>query len=274
MKRLYPAIAATAAILVLAAVSAPSASAAAKNDKGLFGANIPAGTYNIVFDGYCDGMAITIPGSAGAPGVEMNRTGSCTSSDFLYGVLGGISVGGADATYSLYTVIMANGTWMYYADCGTGSECVVNSGTWSFGVPAAPGKNLLPSTSRAGRVFGGDQQFVGAGRVPGPNAIHLDVSYDGYCDGEHINVPGDAGAPGADGYQTGCVGNPLIGARHGNGAAMWSYLDGLLWYNMTDGTWVIYGDGGGYEIYINSGTWSFGTPAPQHKRTAVPSAGR
>lgn len=269
MKRLHL-IGGFAAAVTLTLAGASFASAAPQKIQS-FGANLPAGTYNIVFDGFCDGMAITIPGSAGAPGVEMNRTGTCQSPDFLYGVLGGTSVGGADATYALYAVIMANGYWYYYADCGTGSECLLNSGTWSFGTPAAPAKGL-PSTSRAGRVFGSGQRFLGAGHGPQPKALNIDISFDGYCDGEHISIPGDAGSPGADGYQTGCASEPLIGAKHGNAVGMWDYVDNLIWFDMGNGTWIIFGDGGGYEIYVNSGTWSLGTPAPQ--QNGVPSAGR
>lgn len=270
MKRLYlvGAIAAMAAGLALA--GSQSAYAASQKGTGI-SAKLPTGTVSIVFDGYCDGMTLTNPGSGGAPGVEAERTGSCTSPDFLYGGDLGNRAGMADSFYGLYVVIDANHHWAYYADCGFGNTCLVVSGTWSLGVPSSPDKPA--STARVAGLFAGQQAgFAGAQRLPGPNAASFDINFVGYCDGEHLTNPGSSGYPSIDGYQIGCVGNPLLGARSNSAVGMWSYTDNYYYQSMMDGSWIIFTDCGGTECYVNSGTWAFGAPAvPQQNRTAVPS---
>lgn len=273
MKRVITAGGLLGAVAGLTLLGASGALAA--TPKPAISANFPGGTTDIVFDGFCDGMQITNPGSAGAPGVQAVRTGSCTSPTPLFGATSGGGLGLADATYTIYTVIKPDHTWVYYQDCGFGSECVLVSGTWSYGVAAAP-EGRLPST--AGGMFGMTRVgSPGAGRLPGPKDVSgFNISFDGFCDGESLNIPGAAGPNGADGAETGCATNALIGAYSAGGgsAAMWSYTEGVMWVINSDQTWIIYNDcGDGTECFVNSGTWSIGAPAaPQKNRTLLPSS--
>lgn len=92
----------------------------------------------------------------------------------------------------------------------------------------------------------------------------------------YLNVPGNAGWPGADGVQTDRVSNPLIGGFDNDTPAMWDYVDGLMYGIYPNHTWIIFADcGGGSECYINSGVWAYGPPtAPNNDRTGVSSKGR
>lgn len=271
MKKFYLTGGILAAVIGLG-LAAPSAFAAPQHTRG--NSADPSTTYNIVFDGFCDGMTITEPGSAGAPGAQAVHTGdpnTCIPNTPLFGaaVMGGgvglASPSNATSSGNVYYAIRANHTWTAYQDCGTGTECVLHSGTWSFGTPDSPARAGLPP-STAGGLFG-------ARRLPGPkSAFSKDISFDGYCDGEHLNLPGSAGAPGVDGTQTGCDSNPLIGARGAGIVGMWDYTGGFFFAVQTDHTFVIYNDcGDGTECFVNSGTWSFGTPSVSQGRTVLPS---
>ncbi|MGH8427351.1 MAG: hypothetical protein ACRES7_05120 [Gammaproteobacteria bacterium] len=280
MKRLYlfGAIAAMAGGLALASSANAAPQTAAGNSARLLSPN--GGTTSITFDGYCDGMTITIPGSAGAPGAQGAHIGSCLGyTANVYGVAGSKGVGFADlgdeqgGAPPLYWVIGANHTWIIYDDCGFGNECVLNSGTWSYGTPDAPAKGgARPSTSPAAGLFGGQRAgFAGARQLPGPKTL-FNIHFAGFCDGEYLHVPGDAGSPGADGVQTGsCTsGDALIGAFEGNVGGMWDYTDNFVYVINTDQSWIIYTDcGDGTECYVNSGTWAFGPPSDNPDRTAI-----
>lgn len=156
MKRLYLAIAALAVALVLGAASVPSASAAPQNSVGFAAGH----TYNIVFDGYCDGMTLNVPGYGGAPYVDGQHTGSCNGVYGLIGIMLGNSVVVTDYTgiangYMLMYKINANGTWSNWYDCSgsnAGQVCGFLTGTWSFGTPSAPSKDrTATSTAVRGR---------------------------------------------------------------------------------------------------------------------------
>lgn len=233
-----------------------------------------SGTYNISFIGYCDGIMVTLPGNAGAPGAQAARTGCDSGALFgAYNNEGRIVL--ADATNTLILVINPNNTWVYYADCGTGQECVTNHGFWHIGAPAAPAHGTA-STAKAGGLFGALAGGFAGHRTPGPNASTIAIGFDGYCDGETINLPGSGGAPGADGMRIGCASDPLIGAGGYNMVAMWDYAANDMWVNMNDHTWVGYTDcGDGTECEFNSGTWTRGAPAaPTKNRTVTSSNGR
>ncbi|MDN5864212.1 MAG: hypothetical protein L0I62_03195 [Gammaproteobacteria bacterium] len=247
-----------------------SSSAYAAGPKTHVSRAIPPGTYDIVFDGYCDGLHISIPGSAGAPGVEAVRTGSCESGDTAYGAVAGGGIGLAFPAVVLFYVIRSNHTWANYADCGTGSECLLHSGTWSFGVPAAPHADLPSSSERGLFAAGRTASAAPAPRVP----FSVDISFDGYCDGLHLNLPGSAGNPGVDGLQTGCASAPLIGAKRNNQRVIaWDYGGDNLYVISADHTWILYTIcGGTQECFGNSGTWSFGVAAPQENRTTISSS--
>lgn len=231
---------------------------------------VPAGTYNITFDNFSDGMQITVPGAAGAPGAQAVRVGGGVDGQPLYGAAGPHGVVLADETNLLLVVIKPDRTWIYYGDDGTGHETVFNSGTWSFGTPAAPNPGALPSTARG--LFSGAS--ASAARLPGPRATTRDIHFVGFCDGESINIPGSAGAPGLDGVQTGCTSGALLGAKdHRNIAAMWSDSLNVMWVLLPDQTWIIYNDcGDGTECVVNSGEWAYGAPSAPQGRTAISSS--
>lgn len=118
----------------------------------VFGSYVQAGplfpnkTVDISFDGYCDGMHLTINHSSGL--VTGNATG-CLS-DPAFGVAGGLSKTGAGVavlSQSFIWTIDDNGkNWVIYSDSGV----VINSGTYSVGVPSfVPGQTM--SRSAAGR---------------------------------------------------------------------------------------------------------------------------
>lgn len=104
----------------------------------------PNKTIDISFDGYCDGMHLTINHSTGL--VSGYATG-CRSEP-VSGVAGGLSKNGAGlAVLSqtfLWTIDDNGKNWVIYSDTGV----VINSGTYSVGV-AAPEPGQGPSRSAA-----------------------------------------------------------------------------------------------------------------------------
>lgn len=276
MKRLYFAGGLLVAALGLSMAGTSLAAAAPQKAGGIM-ATFPDGTYTVALNGYCDVLTIVKPGAAGAPGVQATDDPNCFAST-LYGAASSNAVAmvwEGTGTPSQVIVIQPNGNWVLYYDAGTGTEGIFNSGTWSY---AAPSRHGSRSAAQNGGLFGqGQSVFSGAQRLPGPKSFTFNLSFDGYCDGEAINVPGSAGAPGVDGMQTGCVGNPLVGAKAPNMIGMSDYDDALFYVIMSDHTWLIYNDclGDGNECVVNSGTWSFGIPAkPNKNRTVTPSSGR
>src|SRR3989442_1039910 len=127
--------------LALAVVPAAAASAT------------PQTSYDIVFDGYCDGLHLNIP-SIGLPSTEFSIDGDqtgCVSGPVIglakhdlkgrYGVTNGrefLTIPG----FGTHTVINRNYTWFHYALNGD-LIYVLNSGTWSLGIPGGGG---APST--------------------------------------------------------------------------------------------------------------------------------
>ena len=266
MKRFYlfGAIAAMAGGLAMAGNAWAAPQKASANS-----VNFPNGTYDIQLNGYCNIIQLVKPGSAGAPGVQGNDIG-CNGHTFV----GSASSRGVIMAWTdignLIIVINANHTWVNYQDCGTGDECVQNSGTWSL--TNAPSQRGLPDvTSTRDGLFGSNQAVSsGVGHLPGPKLTNFNIHFIGFCDGESLNVPGSAGSPGADGVQTGCAANPLIGAVADRVASMWDYADGDFYVINPNETWILYVDcGGGSECYINSGNWAHGPAAPQQNRTAI-----
>lgn len=85
---------------------------------------------DIVFDGYCDGMHLDIDQETRV--VTAMRTGSCIPPSPLSGRVRQGQARMVDDTYGLYVIIDRNGTWFYYDFNGN----LVNSGTWSQGVPS------------------------------------------------------------------------------------------------------------------------------------------
>jgi len=101
--------------------------------------SIPASTFDIMFDGYCDGFELNSPSvGLGTQGtVDGNRIGC--ASDGLMGAStrlrtdGAIAVGFyADGSTWIETVVALSGTWIHFSVSGD-LIYILNSGTWSFG---------------------------------------------------------------------------------------------------------------------------------------------
>lgn len=277
MKRLIQLGASAAAIALYAAAATTVFAAPAKTQEPV--TNFPDGTYTIGLNGYCDVITIVKPGAAGAPGVQASDDPNCLASNMI-GVANNHGIEmywESTGTPSTTLLISRNGTWtLYYDSTGTGVEGIFNSGTWQLLPPFAPSRTGLPSAaSHAGQMFGANHGAnAGGAQLPGPLAAAIDISFDGFCDGEHLNLPGSAGGPGIDGVQSGCASNPLIGAGGGGMVGMVDYMDGLFYALMPNHTWVLYNDcGDGTECFLNSGTWSTGVPAAPTKNR-IPSSGR
>jgi len=212
-------------------------------------------SFDISFDGYCDGLHINKP-SAGlgqSSTIDGDQTGcvaggifgqTSKTSNALY-----LTVPG----FGTFTVINADHTWVHYGFDGS-LIFVLNSGTWSFGVPADRG-------------IASNSAHAGAQKALSPDAT-TDIAFDGYCDGMHINHPSAGlGTPGTvDGNRTGCSSEGLIGAQttiHGQGAFAVTFLTGTLWVQtaiFVDHTWIHYAVTDDLIYVLNSGTWSYGTP--------------
>jgi hypothetical protein len=234
-------------------------------------AETSAPAYDISFDGYCDGMHLNIPSlGLGTPDtVDGQHTGCITG-----GLFGTKSTSpnaahittpyGGAANPPFHFVVNANHTWTIYQDSGGGVIYTVNSGTWSFGPPRGTG-----SPSGAGGS-------VAAASTARPA---YDISFDGYCDGMHLNIPSvGLGTPNTvDGQHIGCISGGLIGSKTTapNAAHITTnYQDfwpqGIQFLVNANHTWRVYYDAGGGTIgLLNSGTWSFGPPRPGAARAAA-----
>lgn len=119
----------------------------------------PAIHYEIIFDGYCDGVALDVsPANGLVTGVYASVCASCPFTNLMAGSAGdllgplgltanlGWDTFGDAGEINLFTRIYANGTWEHYNFDGS----VFNSGTWSLcpaGVVDTP--NAVPSTAPA-----------------------------------------------------------------------------------------------------------------------------
>jgi hypothetical protein len=218
----------------------------------------PTKTYDIHFDGYCDGVQMNIPSvGLGTPGtVDGTQTGCVIS-----GVIGSSASKAVRLTEdyaspgSIYQMVIgtATHTWTLYSVSGD-LEYVVNSGTWSPGPPSGSG----PSTAAGARMAG----------PASPAATH-DIHFDGYCDGMTLNVPSAGlGTPGTvDGDHTGCITGGFFGTTSSGPTTLHisTTYGGSYFYefvvNIPSKTWTIYGRNGNLITFINSGTWSPGPPS-------------
>jgi hypothetical protein len=95
----------------------------------------------------------------------------------------------------------------------------------------------------------------------------MDISFDGYCDGMHLNVPSvGVGSLGTlDGFGTGCTSDPLFGQASKKGFKkgteyVTSGLSGLHYVIRASHKWEIYATDGSAVYLLNSGTWTKGLP--------------
>jgi hypothetical protein len=106
----------------------------------------------------------------------------------------------------------------------------------------------------------------------GAQALTGDVAFDGYCDGMHFDSLGGGFIGGAS---TGCVTDPVHGVTarikaqgKGNVVTAYGSSGGLTFIVRNDHTWYIEtADGTG--AFINSGTWTAGTPLAPNKGRAA-----
>jgi hypothetical protein len=222
---------------------------------GQVAAAAPSTSLDISLDGYCDGLHINTPsiglGTAGT--VDGYHTG-CVSGGFE-----GTFARGAHITTEygglveplLHFVINTDHTWTIYGISGD-LITLVNSGTWSPGPPSGTG----PAAGLAHQ----------AKPIAAPSAS-IDISFDGYCDGLHINSPSiGLGTTGTvDGDHTGCISGGFVGTFARGARISTDYGGGVptLYHIVinTNHTWTIYGISGELQTLINSGTWSPGPPS-------------
>jgi hypothetical protein len=215
----------------------------------------PTTGYDIMFDGYCDGMHLEHPslGLGTSATIDGHHTG-CVSG----GVFGTTSQNPAASHITtnyggccLYEYfVKANGTWTLYAESGN-EIFQQNSGTWSFGTPVGVG----PASASVHHIVRPD-----AGPI-------YNISFDGYCDGLHLVYPsaGEGTTVTVDGYHTGCISGGLFGtaSQVSEAAHITTNYGGCCLYHFlvnVDRTWTIYAINGDLIFVINAGTWSPGLP--------------
>ena len=220
----------------------------------------PSTTLDIVFNGFCDGMHINVPsiglGTAGT--LDGDHTG-CATGGFEGTTSASPRAFHITTTYGgqvplLHYQVNANHTFAVYGISGD-LETLVNSGTWSPGTPHADrGMASGRAPSRA---------------VAAQPTTSIDIMFDGYCDGLHLNLPSlGLGSPGTvDGDHTGCISGGFVGtsSSRSKGAHLstdYGGFDPQLLHIVVgaDHTWTIYSIFGDAQTFINSGTWSPGTP--------------
>jgi hypothetical protein len=113
-------------------------------------------TWDISFDGYCDGLNVTFDNATGiAYGSTAATCASCPGTDPVAGTAGHIAGQGQGLTLSyqsyfgaypmwFYSVIRKDHTWTLYNFDGT----VFNSGTWSFCPGTKAPEGARPAGSR------------------------------------------------------------------------------------------------------------------------------
>jgi hypothetical protein len=226
----------------------------------------PLKTYDIVFDGYCDGMHLEFP-SAGLGNYQ-------TVDGYQTGCIEGGIFGQADSTrstgyltvpaFATFTVVTNRHTWVHYGFNGN-LIYVVNSGTWSYGTPL--GRTGVASNTRR----------AGAAAVGNRGVNDLDLMFDGYCDGMHlVNPSAGLGTPtSVDGYRTGCSAEALIGATasvaNQAGTYVVTFDTAGLWVSTAifpNHTWIHYAIDGNSIFLLNFGTWS-NAIAGGHGRNSV-----
>ena len=105
----------------------------------------------------------------------------------------------------------------------------------------------------------------------------LDIVFDGYCDGMHLSLPSQGlGSPGTvDGDHTGCISGGFEGTTSSSPKAAHitteygNFVEPLLHFLVgANHTWTIYSISGDLQTFVNSGTWSPGTPRGDGPRSA------
>ena len=219
----------------------------------------PLRTYNITFDGYCDGLQLIFPsaGLGNSQTVDGHQTGCVAGPIFGQAATdkteGFVTIPG----FQTFTDLHENHTWTHYGLIGN-QIYIVNSGTWSFGSPIA-NRGLPSNTPRAGLA------------TPFRPTTTTDILFDGYCDGMELISPSQGlGTPGTvDGNRTGCASDPLMGATSNINsmnafAVTFNNDQSGMWIQtgiFSDHTWIHYSNNGNQIYVLNSGTWSFAAAA-------------
>ncbi len=236
----------------------------------------PMTAYDIVFDGYCDGLHLEVP-SVGLPGtassVDGYQTGCITGGAFGTAKANASGQFGVDKgteyvnTYfgsgGMMFVIKKNKTWVLYQNTGY-LIYVVNSGTWSYGTPLAS-RGVASATRREGAKADAEPESD-AGIAGTKNIV-----FDGYCDGMRLVSPsaGLALTGTVDGNRTGCASDAIYGAKSKIAGARGTYAVNIdqrtlgfqiLTVIFRNNTWIHYSISGNNIYVLNSGTWSPGTP--------------
>jgi len=213
----------------------------------------PLKSYDITFDGYCDGLHIEYP----SLGFGTKQTADGYQTGCVEGpIFGQANSSGSMAMltvpgFSTFTTVSSNHTWVHYGFNGN-LIYVLNSGTWSLGAPM----------DRAGVASNTHRGVVAAVGNRGVN--DLDLQFDGYCDGMHlVNPSAGLGTPtSVDGYRTGCAAESLIGATATVNNQAGTYVVTFnvgFWVNTAifpNHYWIHYSNNGNNIYVLNFGTWS------------------
>jgi hypothetical protein len=115
--------------------------------------------------------------------------------------------------------------------------------------------------------------FASVGAASAAPQTGYDITFDGYCDGLHLNIP-SVGLPGTaysvDGDQIGCASGGVFGTAKASANGHYGVekgtefvtIPGFSTHTFIDSNhkWVHYGLDGNKIYVLNKGTWSLGTP--------------
>jgi len=151
MKRLVNAVVTVLSIFALNISGAAVVQAAELNSDVDHNQPNPYVEFELMFDGYCDGMTLVLNTETGVvTGVYGSSCATCEFSDLVAGIVSYNPFEEAFVTLSwesgpvgIFTVIRHDGTWAHLDYF----ENVVNSGTWSFCTRGTPAyETNVPST--------------------------------------------------------------------------------------------------------------------------------
>jgi hypothetical protein len=239
----------------------------------------PSSSVDITFDGYCDGLTVTMPSAGlGKKGtVDGTQIGCESGQPFFgqavpkrrkYGVTRGTEFITLDA-YGFFVSLRKDNTFSFYSYGGSGNEIFeALTGTWSLGTPSPTSGSPSATQSALAVVAAGPTAATNA--AASPNGV-LELTFEGFCDGMRLNSPsvGTGVAGTVDGELLGCAEGGIIGAqgkvanKKNTYAVQWDNAG--TWVQTAifkDHTWVHYIITDGVMSVLNSGTWVDGPPPP------------